>query len=465
MGLVLVRDYGLHIDEYHNQDFGKKWAQVLKDPSKGKAIKINPHDRVHGPFFEVVLTCITDALKLHAPYDVIRIRHLGTFLSFCFGAALFYMICTSFFGSWLWGLIASLIFVLHPRIFADSFYNSVDIPFLVFYIASFGTLILFLCRLNGWSAALHAMVCAISMDIRLVGVIMPILTIILVFQMKQQKQLEAFKAGQVMMTLIFFICLLGGFVVLFSPMLWHDPVGRFWNMFRDTAQFEFLGMSVPPWHYTLRWIFVTTPISICVFFVIGVGVAFKKFQRGELLQEKQIILSALILFFVPVLAPAFFKTVLFDGWRHHYFVYPFFVLFATIGVQFCWNQKSLRLLSAAFLIFSLLQTGWFMIQFHPHQSIYANVLAGANLHRVKDYGALDYWGLSYRQGIEHILRTDTRDKIKISADIFFQKRNLGILPPQDRQRIVFVARHRWEEADYFVTNFKRIFGPVRNLFT
>ena len=38
-------------------------------------------------------------------------------------------------------------------------------------------------------------------------------------------------------------------------------------------------------------------------------------------------------FFVPIFLPVLLDTTLFDGWRHHYFVYPPFVVVSIIGFK------------------------------------------------------------------------------------------------------------------------------------
>jgi hypothetical protein len=66
--------------------------------------------------------------------------------------------------------------LLSPRIFADAFYNSKDIPFLAAYTICLFSLLWFLDKPNFGRAALHGVFTAAMLAIRLPGLIMPALT-------------------------------------------------------------------------------------------------------------------------------------------------------------------------------------------------------------------------------------------------------------------------------------------------
>jgi hypothetical protein len=92
----------------------------------------------------------------------------------------------------------------------------------------------------------------------------------------------------------------------------------------------------------------------------------------------------------------------------------------------------------------------FMVHHHPHHDVYASGLArflgGAQVN-----GARDYWGISYRRALEHILERDDGDLIPVAVLNAPGKRNLEILLPSQRRRLVLAPPER---ARYFVTNFR-----------
>jgi len=139
-------------------------------------IKVGEHDLVHGPIFELLLVMNEKLLGLSDSRDIILMRHLSIFILFYFSVFIFFLLCKNAFKSWKIGLLGCLFLVLHPRIFAHSFHNSVDIAFLAFYIISTYTLIGFLRSKTYSGAFLHALACAILIDIRVAGLILPFCT-------------------------------------------------------------------------------------------------------------------------------------------------------------------------------------------------------------------------------------------------------------------------------------------------
>jgi hypothetical protein len=64
---------------------------------------------------------------------------------------------------------------------------------------------------------------------------------------------------------------------------------------------------------------------------------------------------------------------------------------------------------------------------------------------------LDYWGVSYKQSLDYILKVDSNDSINICVDNPSGIFNISILRPADRDRINLVPRY---EATYFITNYR-----------
>jgi hypothetical protein len=164
----------------------------------------------------------------------------------------------------------------------------------------------------------------------------------------------------------------------------------------------------------------------------------------------------LILFLAPVLGAIVLGSVLYDGWRHMYFVYPAFLMVALRG--FTWltygarggpGQERFRWVAVPLLValgFSVLATGRWIVKNHPHQQVYFNVLAGTD---VGERFELDYWGLSYRQGLEHLLRLDSSPEIRVGVSNHAGRLNSEILRRDDRKRIRYVEE---DEATYYLSN-------------
>jgi len=76
------------------------------------------------------------ALGLAFP-ETLFARHLTVFLIFCVGLVFLYRTLARRHGSWAAGLVGGAFMVLSPRLFADAFYNSKDIPFLAANVTKF----------------------------------------------------------------------------------------------------------------------------------------------------------------------------------------------------------------------------------------------------------------------------------------------------------------------------------------
>ena len=104
------------------------------------------------------------------------------------------------------------------------------------------------------------------------------------------------------------------------------------------------------------------------------------------------------------------------------------------------------------ILLGLIMTGYIMVSYHPHQHVYFNFLAGKNMKVIKNRFELDYWGLSYKQALEYILKNDPGNKIKIcvanSPGVF----NSYILGIHERNRIEYVNNPA--EARYFLSNYR-----------
>jgi len=100
-------------------------------------------------------------------------------------------------------------------------------------------------------------------------------------------------------------------------------------------------------------------------------------------------------------------------------------------------------------VLCITSTSYQMIRYHPYQNVYFNILAGSDAGQKFE---LDYWGLSFRQGLEYIVKNDKRSVIKLSANV----------PPPLLNNAIFLERHdinrlrltSISQADYFLTNYR-----------
>ncbi len=217
-----------------------------------------------------------------------------------------------------------------------------------------------------------------------------------------------------------------------------------------------------PRYYVPVWIAVTTPLVYTGFFITGfLFILYRLVKSNRKIyrnSRERFDLLMLALLAGPLLAVIVLHSVVYDGWRHLYYIYPCFIVIALIGlvslVDLCkgWLETNkARLLTAGLylvLLTGMAYTAYFMIKYHPQQQVYFNVLAGSP---VFDRFEQDYYGVSYKQGLEYIVIHDRLEAIKIYVNYLSGETNSSLLPLKDRQRIRYEPDST--KADYFLSNY------------
>ncbi len=279
VGISVYRDYGVSWDEGAQMDIGKANYTYV---TKGTPTLLTFPDRYYGPFYETPLWRMT--VKLPNP-QMIYARHLINFFVFVFGAICLYILAYKLLRNPWWSLLTLILLVLSPRIFADSFYNTKDIPFLAFFTLGFLSMVLLLEAVwkdRNWpikigTTALAALTCAFAVDVRLPGIILIpfalfLLVIVGICRPKHWKHLGVIIAEYLILSV--------GFIVLFWPILWHDPFHEFINAYLNMSHYpwehvvlyrgQFIEASNLPWHYIPTWILISTPLLQLSAFALGI---------------------------------------------------------------------------------------------------------------------------------------------------------------------------------------------------
>ena len=426
LGIFIYKDFGVSADEMTQRAIGQTsltylanlfgiaflldGATPLIDPA---SVFLSQRDRDYGVAFELPAEFFAKVLHLGSR-DAYYFRHLLTFLVFYVAVYFFYRLIRLRYDSWRMGLLGATFLILSPRIFGDSFFNDKDLVFLSVFLIGIYTLVQFILKPNWRNALWHALACAIAIDVRLMAVLLPAATLAALLMLSLRQALPI----KIMLSLLgLYSVLLVVFVIAFWPWLWLDPVGHFLLAFRNMAHFRhnpemyFMGQIISakelPWYYIPVWIGVTTPIIYSLLFCMGLGVTLKQvWTNGRRLWSTKQELQDLIflgLFIAPLLAVIVLHSVLYNGWRQMYFLYPAFLLVAVRGWVWIWAQchshQRRRNGVALVLVACLGYTGYWMIRWHPHQYLYFNVLAGEFAKRFD----VDYWAVAYKPILEKIV--------------------------------------------------------------
>lgn len=437
LGMMIFRDYGISPDEeqqrligqtslkYIGNLFGIGWLinEILPLKNPGD-IFLNFKDRDYGVAFEMPVELLIKILNIESSAEAYYFRHALTFLTYLGAVFATYKLTKERYASWRIGIIAAIFLVLSPRIFGESFFNNKDIVFMSAYIIGTYTLINFLKSPSLKTTFFHAIACGVAIDIRIMAIILPIATVAIIFMGWITNSYPIKKYSYL---LLYFLCITAATILLLWPWLWLDPIANLIAAFKNMSQFRwggemfFMGKIIAsnnlPWYYVPVWIAVSTPTIYLLFFCIGSLAILKTINREKfsILKDANNLQDViiLVLFIAPLIAINVFNSVLYNGWRHLYFIYPLLILIAMHGVVVIWDMCKDRLLnSVLFILFIFISITWttiWMIKFHPYQYLYFNVMAG---NWPKNFD-VDYWGVAYRHPLENILRSNPGNKILI----------------------------------------------------
>jgi hypothetical protein len=495
VGLCCFQDFGVSWDEatdHNNGLVSLKYAAGLVAPNW-----VNNHvvfqyipdihgylDNDHGVFFEMPLAWFDQVMGFDSR-NYFLVRHLSVFIVFMAGTWALYRIGRIRFGSWRLGLLLSTLLVLSPRFFAEAFYNGKDIVFMAFFILGMYTLLRLLERPSLARAALHGVATAAAIDVRILGIMLVAFTVGMVALELLFERVDRARRLQFAKALPVFAAVTVAVTILGWPYLWEAPLTNFLAALQNMKHFNWAGLVLYmgglvsalelPWHYAPVWIIITTPVAYTLAFLVGSGVVIAVLLRAPLASlrtfEGRLDLLFAGWFIIPILMVIVLNSVIYDGWRHLYFVYPAMLLLALRGAWSLWQRgRELRWLrpvavgAAGLAGLEMVYTVGRMVQAHPQEQVYFSFLPSS---KVAPLFERDYWGLSYRQGLEWIAAHDSAAVLNVMAqDETPLRNNVDMLKPEVRSRFRVWPGGKSDEAGptlYFLGAYRTFVGPYTEL--
>jgi len=206
---------------------------------------------------------------------------------------------------------------------------------MVTYIIAGYTFLNFLKKSNFSSSILHGIASGATMAIRIPGIFIFAVSILhFIIKLIQRKKTKRDVSVILMYIFSFFISL-----YILYPILWDNPFERLKESFGFMANHPqdvdslFMGELIltqeNPWYYLPIWFGVTTPIVLLLIYFKHLTEVVKfipKYLLSKLsLHEERVFLTS-ILFFGPWLVVIILGATIYNGWRHMFFTYPFFVV-------------------------------------------------------------------------------------------------------------------------------------------
>ena len=447
-GAAVFDDYGVAGDEWQQRSVGyASFNYILGD--ENALLGDRDHNRFYGVAFEAPLIAVERLLGLEDIRDVHLSRHLITHLFFLAGGFFAWLLAYRLFGSRLIALFAMLLFLLHPRLYAHSFFNSKDLPFLsVFMIALYLTHRAFR-RDTVWAFALCGAGAGLLVNIRVLGVVLPPAVLGMLALDAFYAAKRGMGAKRMLANACAFSTICAATLYAAWPALWRDPsraidafaaMSRHPNHIVTLFRGELVQWPSVPWDFIPTWMLITTPPVALILAAVGIaGVArlCAADRRAALANSTaRFGLLAVGCLILPAAAVIALNPNLYDDWRHVYFLYAPICVLAAFGLRWLADIPKPRLRFAAFATAALgialaaVQT----VSLHPYQNEYFSPLVDKS--GIADRWQMGYWAVSYREALEAMLtRTDGRVAVVADLDQDRVERNMALIPKDERRRL------------------------------
>ena len=473
-GVAVLDDYGMPGDEVTHRRMAIANADYI---ATGATDGLYHRDhRYYGVAFDMPLLLTERALGLQDSRDIYLTRHLLMHLFFIAGGFAGAMLAYRTLGSRWVALLAMLMFLLHPRLYAHSFFNVKDIPFAaMLLIALYLTHRAF--RRDTLGAFLMCgIVVGLAINMRPFALMLPPMILAM-------RGLDLWQAGReerkrILLTSAAILAAALATAYITHPYYWENPL-RFIEVIRALSQHPtiipnlFMGeiyrADALPWNYIPVWFAITAPPVALALGVIGcAAVCWQGIARplaalrGREIRFRILLLACII---SPVAVAIILQSTIYHDWRQMYFLWGPFCLLAAVGLHRITNIRMgmgsskvgtrlphwvrgrgpQRTLAYGAAGAGLITTLTAMAALHPNQNVYFNALVDTNTPSAlaKQYD-MDYFLIVYRQSIEHLLARHPDDTLRVWPG----KKSLQILPQSDRERIL-VPRQA-HTADYIL---------------
>ena len=487
VGVAVVDDYGIASDERPYRNIVIANADYVAGDTAKLSQHKDPSYRYYGVAFSMPLLALERALGLQDTRHIYLMRHLLTHLFFIAGGFACGMLAYRMFGSRWIALLAMLTFLLHPRLYAHSFFNAKDIPFVVMFMIA-----LYLTHRAFRKDAIGAfLLCGIgvglAMNLRPFALMLPPMIL-------SMRALDLWQAGnaerkRILMTSAAFLAAALATLYITHPYYWENPLrliegARALSQHPTTAYNLFMGeiyrSDAVPWNFIPVWFAITAPPVTLALSALGAAAVCWQGAARPLaaLRDREIRFRLLLLgcFALPVVVVIALQSNIYSAWRQMYFLWTPFCLLAAVGIHTianirmwegirkigarlpgrvhgggCRLHAARRALAYGAAGVGLITTLTAMAALHPHQQVYFNALVDTETPGalVNQYD-MDYWRVSHRQLVEHLLARYPDDILRVWPGM-----QRDIFPQRDRERIVH-ASARYPNADFYL-NWRYIF--------
>lgn len=408
-------------------------------------------------------------MTLHQVYEM---RHLYSFLVYTVALCCFYFCLKRMFKSpWL-ALCGCWMVFLFGRFFAHSFMNIKDMMFV-------STMLLALmCAERVFATGRKARWClafafagALMTNTRLVGALMIACVMGAMFLqdvVNARRGVESSKPTLWRRVLPYLLVMCAyPFWILVSPASWQNPLKfsvEAATLFSNYSQWGgyvafmgklYLGYDLP-WYFYIVWIGLTVPLVNQLLWFVGLGfggrAALSRRKQAEALKPKRLMMGvALVMIALSLGYQMLAKPLVYNDWRHMFFLYPLLIIFSVYGLEQLWRLGQGRRLVRTALVCALAGSFAFnaysMVKAHPFEAMLFNV-AGKPV--ATDFER-DYWGMIEFWKPENYLRQNPDAQLRDDNTILIYNK-----APADISR--YLDETVTDETEYIIVNFNFFVG-------
>ena len=476
-GVWVLDDYGVALDTGAQRSITTRNLEYLLG-RRDMAYPKEDFNRFYGVSFELPLALLERALGLDNTREIHLMRHLVTHLFFLTGGFFCYLLAYRLFESRLLALLAMLLFLLHPRIYAHSFFNSKDIPFLSMFMVCLYLTHRAFGNGNIWRFLILGIAVGISTNIRIMGLVL-FFSVVALCMLDLFHSLDGRDRRRVLSAMSVFVLSVAATIYVVSPYLWGDPLIGFMEWFASFSQHPtsinqvFRGELVrsgfdDPVEYVPVWMSITTPPAVLVLGIAGTCLVLLRglFRPRDVLANTRLRFWFMLVgcFVLPVVAVIVLSSNIYDGWRQMYFIYAPFCLLAVFGLHRLMSScNGLRLsaLSRVFqwemLMYGVVATSIAavvvaIVPLHPHHHLYFNFLLDRTTpgHLRSQYET-DYWHILLHESYDYLLNKHPSASIHTLTSLpGGEVMNWEILAEADRERL-FLGSIPY---DFYITTYR-----------
>ncbi len=467
-GAAVVGDYGISEDaDPQRRIAAANLEYALGDDDALSAHNLFPwaHDRYYGMAFELPLLLAERTLGLDDSRTAHLFRHGATHLFWLCGGFACFLLARRLFDSGPLALLAMLLFLLHPRLYAHAFFNSKDVPFLAMFMIA-----LHLAHRAFEKDTVRAFVvlgaaAAVLTNLRIMGVML----FAAVLGMRALDLLHAAERSErrrVLKTAGAFAAAGAATLYAISPYLWSDPrefaealrvLSEHPLHIRQLFQGRMIHSDDLPWRYVPTWVAITTPPFTLLLGGVGiVGVAWRAAARpGRALRNTPLRFGLLLTacLTAPPLAVAALGAHTYDEWRHLYFLHAPFSLLAASGLRLlaagdaAWARRGTYAAAGVAAAGILIA----MARIHPLQNVYFNFLVDRTTpERLRTQYDMNYWETASLGALRHLAQTWPSTNLCVTGG----RRNRRLLSEMQKKRIRSGRAHGCH-ADFVVVAHSR----------